>query len=191
MTQRGRFLAALMIVAILALAATATAGAHGNLVSADPRPGSTLPVAPERVSARFTEEVDPDGSSMHVRGPDDDIVDLGDGQADLNDPDRTSMTVTLQADLTPGTYTVQWLTVSAEDGHTEAGSFTFTLDPDAPAVDTPVVAALTATQTPLPAGNVAGSNNENDSNGALIVGIVAVLVTLIVVAAVARRRLSR
>src|SRR3972149_3538730 len=62
-TYRGRTLSALAIVAIVAFAMTPVVSAHGDLESSNPESGSTIPVAPERVSARFSEEVDPDGSS--------------------------------------------------------------------------------------------------------------------------------
>jgi methionine-rich copper-binding protein CopC len=49
-------------------------------------------------------------------------VDLGDGRVDLDDPDRKAMTVSLP-ELPVGLYTVEWTTVSAEDGDSEVGTF--------------------------------------------------------------------
>lgn len=187
MRERNRVIVSIVIlVAIAAIAAARIASAHGALESSNPEADSVVPELPEQVSARFSEEVDPEGSRMSVRGPGGEVADAGDGGANLNDPDRTLMTVTLLPDLPQGEYTVEWLTVSAEDGHTEEGSFTFTLDPDAPDVETPAVVAPVETPEPLPTGEVGDSAGA--SRGAIVVGIVAVVVALSVVAAVGRRR---
>jgi copper resistance protein C len=185
--ERNRIVVSVLIlVAVIAIAVARVASAHGNLESANPEPDSTVPVSPERVSVRFSEEIDPDGSSMTVRGPDGEVVDMGDGAPDLNDPDRRLMTVTLQPNLTPGTYTVEWVTVSAEDADTEEGTFSFTFDPDAPAIETPALVAPVGTPSPLPL--TAAEDDPALGRGALILGVVAILVAVIVVATVGRRR---
>ncbi len=51
-------------------------------------------------------------------------MDLGDGRVDPDDLERKTMLVTLPP-LPPGDYWVYYLAASAEDGHDEAGSFTF------------------------------------------------------------------
>lgn len=190
MRERYRVLASILILAaLLVIVVARIASAHGNLESASPAPNSTIPSAPERVSARFSEELDPDGSSLRVRGPDGVYVDRGDSAADLNDPDRTLMHVSLESGLGPGVYTVEWVTLSSEDDHREEGTFRFTIDPDAPEVETPALVAPVGTQTPLPVGGV--DSTASSSRAALITGIVAVLIAVLVVAAVGRRRISR
>jgi hypothetical protein len=51
-------------------------------------------------------------------------VDAGDSRVDLNDPDRKRMFVSL-GQLADGVYTVNWRTVSADDGDAADGSFRF------------------------------------------------------------------
>jgi methionine-rich copper-binding protein CopC len=181
-----RWLATLAALAVALLLVSSVALAHGDLESANPAPDSTVTGAPERVTARFTEELDPEGSRMLVFDADDQAVDLGDGGPDLTDPDRTSMTVGLQPDLGDGVYRVEWVTQSAEDGHTEEGSFTFTVDSTATESATPQVVAPATTPEPLPVADV-----EDDGlfdRGTLIIGLLGVLVAVAVVAMLGRRR---
>jgi copper resistance protein C len=183
---------AMRVVTVTAVIVTMLAGslittAHGNLESAEPAPNSTIPEAPARVTARFSEELDPEGSSMTVRGPDGSVVDAGDGRADLTDPDRTLMTVTLQGNLPNGTYTVEWVTQSAEDRHTEEGTFRFTVDPAAPAIGSPELVAPTGTVEPEPV-TIAEPDSGGIGRGAVIVGLLSVIVAVAVVATIGRRR---
>jgi methionine-rich copper-binding protein CopC len=176
----------LVALALVLSLAVATALAHGELESADPAPESVVTRSPERVTARFSEELDPEGSRMVVYDAENQYVDLGDGGPDLTDPDRTLMSVSLRPDLADGVYRVEWVTQSAEDGHREEGSFSFTVDSTATDVATPQVVAPAATQEPLPVTDV-------DDDGFLdratvIIGLVVVAIAVAVVATLGRRR---
>jgi methionine-rich copper-binding protein CopC len=88
---------------------------------------------------------------IHVTGPDGQAVHAG--EALIDDDDRRHMTVPLQPGLPPGEYTVDWRTLSAEDGDDDEGTFTFALDPAAQVTSTPMSAATptlppSATSTP-------------------------------------------
>ena len=113
--------AASALVVILA----AVAIAHAEFGSSVPSPKSVVSSVPAVVKVVYTEGVNPKGSSITVVGPNGSRVDTGDGHVDLNDPDRKTMLVSVKSGSGPGTYTVNWTTVSADDGDSASGSFTF------------------------------------------------------------------
>jgi methionine-rich copper-binding protein CopC len=167
--------------------------AHATLELGVPAPGGSVHAVPERVTARFSQEVDPDGSQLLVAAPDGSAADTGDGGADLHDPDRQSLAATLKPNLPSGVYTVSWLTKSAVDGDVQSGSYTFTVDPNAPetAAASPVASpsAPVIAPTPTQRATAALGTNPSDDNGglgrgALIVGALAIVVALSVVASV-------
>ena len=51
--------------------------------------------------------------------------------AAIDNANRKKISVPLPAGLPPGVYTVKWKTLSAEDGDSEEGEYTFTVDPNA------------------------------------------------------------
>lgn len=107
-------------VALVAAAATA-ALAHAHLVRATPAPGTTIHAAPDDITLRFNEKIEPAFSSVVVRDASGKQVDKADAQVDA--ADRTVLRVSLQP-LEPGTYKVEWKAVSA-DTHKVSGDFTF------------------------------------------------------------------
>lgn len=116
-----------MLLALLLFASGTSVSAHALLVKADPRPGVVLEQPPEQVVAWFSQELETDFSTMQVYGTDGSQVDKGDGGVDLFDPNHASMVVTLPDTLADGTYTVRWTVVSADDGDSTNGEFTFNI----------------------------------------------------------------
>lgn len=100
---------------------------HAEPEISDPMAGATVPEAPPAVIVTFSEEIVAEGTELTVIGPDSNRVDQADSALDLNDMDRKRVTVGLQSDLAAGTYTVNWTSVSAEDGDADEGSFTFNI----------------------------------------------------------------
>src|SRR5215218_8828483 len=131
MKTRIRLLAAIAVVAVLAVAAlgnaTRSGEAHAGYDRSVPAADAVVETAPAIVEIWFTQEIDAGGTDVRVFGPDGAQVDLGDTALDLFDPARKRVTVSLRPDLGPGTYTVEWTTLSAEDGEGESGGFTFTV----------------------------------------------------------------
>jgi LPXTG-motif cell wall-anchored protein len=101
--------------------------AHAEIVGSNPAAGATLDAAPTTVTAVFSQSLGPDGSTMTVVEADGTRVDLGDAKLDPSDVERKTMVVSLKPGLSAGTYTVNWTTLSADDGEETAGSFTFTI----------------------------------------------------------------
>jgi methionine-rich copper-binding protein CopC len=112
---------AITVLAVLSL--TAGALAHAFLDHADPKVGSTPDKPPTTVRIWFTEEIEPDFSSIQVRDSNGKEVDNQDSKVDTND--KKLLTVSL-ANLPPGKYQVHWHVV-ASDTHTTEGDFSFTV----------------------------------------------------------------
>lgn len=114
----------LMVVILLILPPALSA--HAKLVRSDPNAGAVVKVPPQIVRAWFNEELDPRGSAMSVWDAAKRRVDDGRGGVDLDDLDRTSMVARMRT-VGDGVFTVRWRAVSADDGFTAAGTFTFTV----------------------------------------------------------------
>src|SRR5205823_1598935 len=94
----------------------------------DPADGATVATAPGVVKVWFSEGVRAvSDSNLKVVDSSGQQVDNKDSKVDTSDPDRKLMTVSLKPNLPAGTYTVQWATVSADDGDKDDGEFSFTI----------------------------------------------------------------
>lgn len=122
---------ALSVLALLSAALTAPAFAHAAYESSDPDNGSTVSQPPSRVIADFTERLNPDASSLSVFDPCGTQVD---GRDSLIATDR--ITISMSADK-QGTYVVRFDVLSAVDGHTTSGQFSFTSSGGEPCPDEP------------------------------------------------------
>ncbi|MBI3953812.1 MAG: copper resistance protein CopC [Chloroflexi bacterium] len=139
-----RVLAAVALAAVLGVGVgpPLPALAHAGFVSAYPAPGTVLARPPAEVRIWFSEEVEPRFSSIRV-------LDSTGARADaaLAQPypgDAKALVVPL-APLGDGIYTIAWQALSAVDGHTTKGSFTF-------AVGAAELAAQLS--APAPAGSI-------------------------------------
>jgi methionine-rich copper-binding protein CopC len=104
----------------------AQALAHAEPESAVPPIDGSVEMAPPVLEIIFGQEVG-EGTTIEVYGPDGRAVHAAPAEIDLNDPDRKRVTVALFGNLPAGVYTVNWTSVSAEDGDTASGSYTFTV----------------------------------------------------------------
>lgn len=103
---------------LLTLAAATAVHAHAFLDHAEPRVGSTTPVAPKEVALFFSQNIEPAFSSIEVSDANGARVDQGKPQISA-----TTMRVGLKP-LPAGTYRVRWQVLS-RDTHTTEGNFTF------------------------------------------------------------------
>ncbi len=99
------------------------AAAHADIVSTEPAAGSTIAKQPERIRVAFDEKLQPVGTRIRLFDAQNKEVTLEKGAIDPADP--RAFIVPLPK-LTSGAYTVQWTALS-EDGHSEKGSYAFTL----------------------------------------------------------------
>ena len=116
-------LAAAIAVAGLAVAPSA-AWAHAGLEESEPAAGARLERSPEAVLLTFAEDPDPQLSLIRIVDQSGRAV-SGASDALPVEGEPAQLSVTLSETLPRGIYTVNWLVVSAEDGHVEDGLFTF------------------------------------------------------------------
>lgn len=125
-------LGALTTVAlILGFIPTTSVFAHAEPVRVLPGDGAVLTSSPTSIEMEMSQEM-----ARRAGANDIDVLNA-DGQeitavsAVIDNADRKRLSVALPSELTAGTYTVRWKTLSAEDGDSETGETTFTFDPDA------------------------------------------------------------
>jgi methionine-rich copper-binding protein CopC len=121
--RAGRGLGAAVVGLSLLLASSTQAFAHARYDRSEPPAGSMVDGQPFVLKTYFTQELT-SKSTIRVVDANGAQVDLADGRVDLDDPDRKLMVVSLPA-LPEGVYTVEWGSVSAEDGDPESGTFAF------------------------------------------------------------------
>lgn len=121
---RWRVLVGAMIIGAVVIAAAAPAAAHASFVSASPAPGTGLPEAPGAVAIRFSEPLNLSLSRIDVFDAERRQVGAAPTEAVPRDPFSMRRRIGF---LRPGQYTVEWLTVSALDGHTLRGSYDFAI----------------------------------------------------------------
>jgi len=143
---------AFLLICVAVCLGWLTASAHARLEHSDPPAGAVIPAAPAEVHIWFTQELfrREGANTMEVYGPDGEQVDNLDARID--DDDRTHMLVSLAADLPPEVYTVRYETLSADDGDSDSGEFSFTVDADAAPSTTepaPTSAPTVTTVTPI------------------------------------------
>lgn len=126
----------LMILAILAAVAVAVFSANGHAQAhAEPdevRPGdgAVVTTVPAEIEIVMSQELArrEGGNDIDVIGPDGSEVTTEPAVLDLEN--RRRLAVPLPSTLQPGTYTVRWKSLSAEDGDPADGELTFTYDPN-------------------------------------------------------------
>src|SRR5436190_306224 len=118
--RRAATVAVLVAAAVAAMAASASA--HAVYRSSSPPNGEVVKQAPRTVTITFTEQPDPKVSFVQVMNTQGRDVARGPVQPMPGQPLELRIAVGSMPD---GVYTVTWRTVSKEDGHTSAGSFSF------------------------------------------------------------------
>jgi copper transport protein len=96
--------------------------AHAVPVFSDPQPNDILETAPAELSIRFNEPIVPDLSRITVLTQAGQALDLPAAQA--ADAENRILTIKLP-ELSDGAFLVSWQVLSAVDGHTTSGTFSF------------------------------------------------------------------
>ncbi|HSW41567.1 MAG TPA: copper resistance CopC family protein [Patescibacteria group bacterium] len=128
----GRAMRAALSAVVLLLLLVTPALADADLETAAPGPGDTVQVVPAELVAEFTQDLDPERSSLELR--DTAGATLARGGTVPGEP--RVMRMVLPA-LEPGVYTVRWTTFSAADGHLFRDTYEFTVVAPSPAPATP------------------------------------------------------
>ena len=179
--------------------------AHAALDVPTPADGAILEGSPPVINGTFTQDMDPETSSLDLRNAAGDV--LADGGVAADDPRR--MVIEGVPELAPGEYEVRWTTLSTEDGEVERGTWSFTVTAAATAVPTlrqaptalPSVAPTTArTSDPTPPSSPAtsdmptpipSSGGAESASGDVLLPIVAALALVLVAAGLLVTRRGR
>ncbi len=165
----GKMMGALGLALGITLLVPALALGHADYDHSTPNDGETVTTSPSRVDAYFTADMDTSGTnSLNVKNSSGADVDNND--ATVDSADATHMSITLQSGLANGTYTVEWATLSAEDGEEDSGTFSFTVQ--VPSGTTPVGGA-----TPAPGAPTTGYGQQGEHEGS---GILTALVLALI-----------
>jgi copper transport protein len=104
---------------------------HSQLVTSVPAAGEVVATSPAELRLVFSEPIEPGYTRLDLIGPDGASIAASVGDPDPADPYTLVAPVSA---LTDGVYTVNWRALSAADGHTTSGFFTFGVgDVEAPA----------------------------------------------------------
>ena len=130
--RRWRLAGAAAVLAILALpAAPGATGtrvlAHAELIASSPGPGTVVPEAPDEIRLVFSEPIEEGLSSLDVVRQDGAVIVDHSGSVDPDDPYAL---VLPDPGLGDGVYSVTWRSLSAADGHSAQGFFTFGIGTD-------------------------------------------------------------
>ncbi len=164
---------------LLLLALASIALAHAEIDSCTPPVNGTVDTAPDKLTCKTTEALDPKGSSLSVFDAAGLQVDKHDSAVDLNDPDRKTISVSLDAAMMKdGVYTVKWKTLSADDGDSADGSFTFTVGM-AMQMDLTATPAAGATSAPQSATPSVTHPNGDESIGVATINGKQITLTIV------------
>jgi copper resistance protein C len=111
---------ALLGLSLCGLLASAQSLAHARLQSSTPADNAQLKDAPKTLSLNFSEAARLARLKLTLDGKEIPI------SLDKDAKPGQSFTLTLPA-LAPGSYTVEWAAVAADDGHVTKGTFKFSI----------------------------------------------------------------
>ncbi|MEZ4864701.1 MAG: copper resistance protein CopC [Caldilineaceae bacterium] len=136
----------LVLALCLSVQVVAMASAHSlTLLKSEPAAGALLKTAPTQVDLWFAEEVVSQASTLYVTNRAGDVIDVGDGGVNLDDPQHASMRVTLPAPLPHDLYTVHWQ-IQLLDGDASAATFAFAVGEEYGAALSQAVQAISAAE---------------------------------------------
>ncbi|MCA1588402.1 MAG: copper resistance protein CopC/CopD [Chloroflexi bacterium] len=140
------------VIAVLALLAgpalPCTAGgrvaAHAHLVASSPGAGTIVQDSPDELRLVFSEPLELQFTSLDLVAEDGTVILERAGEIDANDPHAL---VVADVDLADGIYQLTWRTLSAADGHTAEGFFSFAVGPLIGTVPGPIGGGMVHTET--------------------------------------------
>ena len=106
--------------------------AHAQLVASSPGAGEQLEAAPDELRIVFSEPIEAEFTSLDVMANDELLVSRG-GTVDPADPYALVLGGPDLPPLPDGVVAVTWRTLSAADGHTAEGTYSFAIGTDATA----------------------------------------------------------
>ena len=123
--------AAVLAAVVASLASLSTAFAHAEPAKVNPGDGAIVKEMPTVIDIIMTQDM-----ARQAEANDIDVIDEFGREitliaAVIDNNDRKHISVTLpHSGVRPGTYTIKWKTLSADDGDTAEGTLSFTWDPN-------------------------------------------------------------
>lgn len=114
---------------VLALAVVATAFAHAEPNEVSPGDGAVLSIPPAQIVLEMTQDMARTANANNIVVLNAAGTKVTTEDATIDNTDRRKLSVPLPAGLPVGKYTVEWKTLSADDGDAANGSITFTYNP--------------------------------------------------------------
>ena len=121
--RRFRFAGFVLLIFVCWVTAVSPLAAHAVPEISSPRPNQILEQSPAEIRIQFNEPIVPSLSRIDVLTQAGQALETG--QARTIDEDDRILAVNLQRPLNDGAYLVSWQVLSAVDGHTTNGSFSF------------------------------------------------------------------
>jgi methionine-rich copper-binding protein CopC len=148
--------AALSAAALLLILAVPVLG-HAQLTTADPGPDAVITTVPAELVADFSQNLDPDSSSLELRDSAGEALARG-----VNDPTEPRVMRMTLPDLASGMYEVRWTTLSTEDGELARGTYTFMVEPAAlsPSLSSAVPSPSAEPGNPEPSASASAAPSE-------------------------------
>lgn len=124
-TRTGMVLVAVLIALGAIFASPAETTAHAAFRSSDPPAGAVITDTPEQIRVTFTEPLEGAGTGAAVLAGDG--TDVAGVTTDIDAADQLALLIHLPPGLPDGGYTVSWHNLSAADGHSQQGYFSFSI----------------------------------------------------------------
>ena len=195
-SPRRRLATVLFSSLLLALAVPAVILAHAELETVSPADGAVVTELPAEIVMTFSEDLDPDKSSIVVVDAAGTTIVSG-GVVDSADPTRMTLAI---SGLEAGAYELRWTSASTEDGDIDRGTTSFTYAP--PPSPSPTVAVTaapsvspsaspSATPAPTAAPSPSAGGTPAASSTDIILPIVAALAVVVLLGAWLLRNRAR
>lgn len=181
-----RKLLAFVVAACLSFATVSLVWAHAEPANVKPGEGAVLTTAPTEVVIEMSQEMARQAGGNDIVVQDSTGASVTLQPAVIDNADRKKLSVPLPPSLPPGTYTVRWRTLSADDGDPASGNYTFKIDPaGTPSAGKEAVRDdVLGVETPVPGADAPATSASNDSGGGTSwVLVVAVGVAMFVLGA--------
>jgi len=181
-----RLVAVFLAGAVLALLTVTAAFAHAEPNEVSPGDGAVLATPPKEIVFETTQDMARTANANNIV-----VLDAAGKQvttqaATIDNTDRRKISVPLPADLPVGKYTVEWTTLSADDGDAASGTLTFTYDPSL--TPTPGKTKLhtdiidvspTPQPSPPPSVTAAPAGNSTSGGGGASTGVTWIVVVAV------------
>ena len=160
-----RLIASVVAGVLLAQLVVLSAFAHAEPSKVQPGQDAVLTAAPTQVVIEMSQEMARQDGANDIVVQDESGKTLTTEPAVIDNADRRKLTVPLPAGLGPGTYTVRWRTLSADDGDTASGNYSFKVDPSGTANPGKEVLREDTLGLQTPASSGAAALAPTDSSG--------------------------